>query len=172
MEVLGALSLIHWIFTIVISIVVGFIGAISYLKFFYKREKIINDNLKSPIKIFSPTNEPTKNMDMEYNLLQKSGLFNVEKPTNDYRDTVRISTHSLFIIGFHGEMGNFDNLFDKAASKEIPILIYTFGDNSALKKHHWDKLNTYPYYSVCNTPLRLISDVFTMLSTFPRERIN
>ena len=170
MEILGTLSLIHWLILIGISLVTGFVGALSYIKLFYKREKIINDNLKRPIKIFFPQNGTAKNMEMEYNLLLKSGLFNVEKPTSDSRDTTRISNHSLVILGCDEKMENFDSIFDKAVAQKIPILIYTFGDNTALKPKHWKKLNTYPYYSVCNTPLRLTSDVFTMLSTFPNER--
>lgn len=169
MDALSALSTIHWLILIVISVITGAIGAISYLKLFYKREKIISDNLKRPIKIFFPLGHTTKNMEMEYNLLSKSGLFNVERPTSDFRDTVRISNHSLVILGCDEQMKNFDTIFDKASAQKIPILIYTFGDNKALQTTHWQKLNTYPYYSVCNTPLRLISDVFTMLSTFPKE---
>lgn len=170
MEILEALSLIHWLILIGISLVTGFVGALSCVKFFYKREKIINNNLKRPIKIFFPQNSSAKNMDMEYNLLLKSGLFNVEKPASDFRDTLRISNHSLIILGCDAGMKNFDPVFDRAITYKIPILIYTFGDNSTLKPKHWKKLNGYPYYSVCNTPLRLISDVFTMLSTFPGER--
>lgn len=170
MDILSTLSLIHWLILIVISAVTGIIAAVSYFKLFYKREKIINNNLKRPIKIFFPPGNATKNMEMEYNLLSKSGLFNVEKPTSDFRDTVRISNHSLVILGCDEKMENFDSIFDKSAAQKIPILIYTFGDNKALQPKHWEKLNTYPYYSVCNTPLRLTSDVFTMLSTFPNEK--
>lgn len=171
MEILSALSLIHWLILIGISAVAGVIASISYLRLFYKREKIIVDNLKRPIKIFFPAKNATKNMEMEYNLLSKSGLFNVEKPTGDSRDTIRISNHSLIILGFDESMENFDSIFDGATAQKIPILVYTFGDNNALKPVHWKKLNSYPYYSVCNSPLRLTSDVFTMLSTFPNERI-
>lgn len=170
MEILSTLSLIHWLILIGISLAAGFVGVLSYIKLFYKREKIINNNLKRPIKIFFPANNVTKNMEMEYNLLLKSGLFNVEKPTSDSRDTIRISNHSLVILGLDKGMKSFDSIFDSAVAQKIPVLIYTFGDNATLKTRHRKKLNSYPYYSICNTPLRLTSDVFTMLSTFPNER--
>ena len=112
MQIFGTLSLIHWIILTGISLVIGFVGALSYIKFFYKREKMISDNIKRPIKIFFPANNATKNMEMEYNLLSKSGLFNVEKPTSDFRDTVRISNHSLVILGFDGEMEHFNSILD------------------------------------------------------------
>lgn len=170
MELLNSLSIIHWTILITISIVTGFIGALSYIKLFYKREKIINDNLKRPIKIFFPPGDIKNNMEMEYHLLSRSGLFNIEKPTSDSRDTIRINGHSLVILGCNKEMQNFDTVFTKAQQEKIPVLIYTFGDNKILQPEHWKKLNNYPYYSVCNTPLRLSSDVFTMLSTFSSKK--
>lgn len=169
MEILGTISLIHWLIFAAFSIITGSIGAFAYIKLFYKREKIINDNLKRPIKIFFPPGNTQKDMEMEYNLLSRSGLFNVEKPTGDTRDAIRLDKHSLVILGCDRKMGNFDAVFKKVQEKKIPILVYTFGDNQALQPEHWKALNEYPYYSVCNTPLRLTSDVFTMLSTFPNN---
>lgn len=169
MEILNSLSLLHWLIFISVSLGTGFLGALSYIGLFYKREKIISDNLKRPIKIFCPPGNSQKNMEMEYNLLSRSGLFNVEKPTGDSRDSIRLDKHSLVILGCDRKMENFDAVFKKAQEQKIPVLVYTFGDNQALQAEQWKSLNDYPYYSVCNTPLRLTSDVFTMLSTFPKN---
>lgn len=169
MEILNNLSIIHWVVITAISIAVSIWGTTRYIKFLYKREKILNNNLKRPIKIFFPAGDTKHTMEMEFNLLSGSGLFNVEKPSSDTRDTIRITNHSLVILGCSKNMNNFRKIFEKVQQEKIPVLIYTFGDNEALKKEHWAKLNDYPYYSVCNSPLRLVSDVFTVLSTFPNK---
>ena len=166
--ILSGLSLVQWGVIFVFSLVTGIIGAFSYMRLFYKREKIINDNLKRPIKIFFPPNNSSCTMETEFNLLSKSGLFNVEKPTSDQKDTIRITNHSLVILGCDKNSDHFKKVFEKVKSEKVPILIYTFGDNQALGKEQWKDLYDYPYYSVCNTPLRLVSDVFTLLSTFPK----
>jgi len=170
MEILGNINTIYWIIGMIISFFVGVAAAIAYIRSFFKRERIISNNLKRPIKIFYPSGNAMDNMDMEFKLLAKSGLFNVEKPTNDSRDTVNITNHSLVILGCDKKMGNFDDVFNKVQQEKIPVLLYTFGDNEALKPEHWLKLKQYPYYSVCNSPLRLGSDVFTVLSTFPNNK--
>lgn len=170
METLGNINTIYWLIGIVIAFFAGIAAAVAYINSFYKRERIIFNNLKRPIKMFYPSSSSGNSMDMEFKLLTKSGLFNVEKPTNDSRDTVNITNHSLVILGCNKQMANFDSIFDKVQQEKIPILVYTFGDNEALKPEHWKKLNKYPYYSVCNSPLRLVSDVFTVMSTFPSSR--
>lgn len=169
MELLGNISTIHWLILLTISLAGGFLGALSYLRILYRKEKLILDNLKRPIKVFFPQMSNGDDMEMEYNLLSRSGLFNVERPTSDVRDMVGVQNHSLIILGCNKKMKNFDAVFDGAAQKKIPVVIYTFGNNEALTPGHWKKLKTYPYYSVCNTPLRLVSDVFTLISTFPNK---
>lgn len=170
METLGNISTIFWIIGIILSFFAGAAVVVAFVNSFFKREMIIFNNLKRPIKIFYPSGSQTDNMEMEFKLLAKSGLFNVEKPTNDSRDTVNITNHSLVILGCDKQMGNFDDVFDKVQEQKIPVLLYTFGDNEALKPEHWAKLKKYPYYSVCNSPLRLVSDVLTVLSTFPSNK--
>ncbi|MDO8658495.1 MAG: hypothetical protein Q7K55_07165, partial [Candidatus Levybacteria bacterium] len=99
MDILNNLSTAHWLILISTSIITGFIGAFSYIRIFYKRERIISDNLKRPIKIFFPSEAKVNNMSMEFNLLSKSGLFNIENPTSDPRGSVGITNHSLVILG-------------------------------------------------------------------------
>jgi hypothetical protein len=69
-------------------------------------------------------------------------------------------------LGYGDDFPFFKAVFDKAVSYKIPIIIYTYGDSKALEPKHWNLLNNYQWYSVCNTPIRLISDIFTILSTF------
>ena len=105
-------------------------------------------------------------MEVEFDEISNNPLFNADFKTCDIRKANNIDRKSLVIIGLGSDFFYFKSVYQKATGYKIPIIIYTYGNSRALEQQHWDLLNEYQWYSVCNTPIRLISDIFTILSTF------
>ncbi len=161
------ISLLAWSLSVIISFIGGVIVTVKVIRHIYRKERILYRNLKRPIKIFRPKNHT---MDSEINTLRKSGLFRIEDSTEDLRDVHTITNHSILVVGYKKEMADFDDFIKEVMNKNLPLIIYTFGDSRALSKEQMDLLYSYPWYTISNTPLRLLSDVFTISSIFPYEK--
>lgn len=168
-QYLSNLDLLIGILTILLSMAVGAFTTYKVVNNLLKRERIFFNNLKRKIKVFYPPYENNKEMEVEFEEIQKNRLFNADFKTCDIRKINNIDTKSLVIIGCGSDFSYFESVYLKATQYKIPVIIYTYGDSRALESKHWDLLNTYQWYSVCNTPIRLISDIFTILSTFTYE---
>jgi Cdc6-like AAA superfamily ATPase len=115
-------------------------------------------------KIFYAKGQPL-NMKAETKTLRESGFFNIpEEPTDDYTDCNRIENHGLVIIGYTPGMQGLKDILDAVKQKRIPLIVYT---KERLEDADKALLETYPWYSLCNVPLRVISDAYTILSIFP-----
>jgi hypothetical protein len=154
------------IITTLISIAIGSFTTYKVLNNIFKREQILFNNLQRKIKVFYPPTENKKEMEVEFDEIKKNRLFNADFRTCDIRNVNNIDSKSLVIIGCGSDFSYFESVYFEAKRYRIPIIIYTYGDSKALEEKHWNLLNTYQWYSVCNTPIRLISDLFTILSTF------
>ncbi|HUW22400.1 MAG TPA: hypothetical protein VMW41_07090 [Candidatus Bathyarchaeia archaeon] len=161
------LSLLQWSLSTFISVVVASVIAVKIVRYMYRKEQILYRNLKRPIKVFKPKN---CTMDSEIGTLRKSGLFRIEDSTDDLRDIHTVTNHSILVVGYKKEMVDFEKFIKEVRGKNLPLIIYTFGDSRALSKELMDMLYTYPWYTISNTPLRLLSDVFTISSMYPYEK--
>ncbi|MEH2195472.1 MAG: hypothetical protein V7K98_22925 [Nostoc sp.] len=166
---LSNLDLLVGTLTIIFSIATGSLLTYKVMNTILKREKIFFHNLQRKIKVFYPPYENNKEMEVEFEEIKNNRLFNADFRTCDIRKINNIDTKSLVIIGCGSDFSYFESVYIKATQYKIPVIIYTYGDSRALESKHWDLLNRYQWYSVCNTPIRLISDVFTILSTFTYE---
>lgn len=155
---------------VLLSIII-FIAALGvYFWVFYKKERLLTKNLSRAIILYYPTG---KNFDIEEGLLKDAKLFKIDKSSDNpvhIIDSLHAKKHSLIIAGFDpSDRNNFYKVFEKAAEKSLPFIVYTFGNNQAMEGKDWKKLTNYSYYSVVNSPLRLLNDVFAILSTFPKK---
>ncbi|GJD21283.1 hypothetical protein RIVM261_062390 [Rivularia sp. IAM M-261] len=154
--------------TTLISMAIAATLTYKIVLFTLKKEVRLFKNLKTKIQVFDPPNKYNKNMQIECDEIDNNPLFNktIRFSDADPRHRNSIGTKSLIILGYGDDFTFFETIFNKATDYEIPVIIYTYGDSRALEQKHFDLLNKYRWYSVCNTPIRLISDVFTILSTF------
>lgn len=166
-NMLNTVSLIDWVVTFPFRLIKGLISSVKIIKHLYLKEHIFYKNLQRPIKVFKPKN---CTMDSEIGTLRKSGLFKIDNPTDDLRDIHNVTNHTILVVGYKEEMTDFDKFIDKVMTRNLPLLVYTFGDSNALSKDLRDKLYKYPWYTISNTPLRLLSDVFTISSIYPYEK--
>lgn len=168
---LSNLDLLIGTLTILSSIAVGSFTTYKVLNTIFKREKILFKNLNRKIQIFDPPNRHNRDMRAEFAEIQKNPLFKVEPIITGVstNQITNINSKSLIILGVGNNFNYFEDVFNEARSQRSPIIIYTYGDSTVLQANHWNLLNTYRWYSVSTSPLRLISDIFAILSTFTYE---
>lgn len=144
--------------------ILGALVCFAFLSFFFRKEICLFNNRRRPIMIFKSTGE---DMEVETKLLRDSKLFNIpEDPTDKHQNIDRIKDHSLIIIGYSAGMTNFGDIFNGAKSVGVPAIVYS---KDKIPDDVFNKLRNYSWYSTCQVPLRLINDVFTILSTFPNK---
>ncbi len=150
---------------IILGIVLGVIIVILFFRWWYKKELRFykNSNKKSIFLIKSENNK----LEDEIKLIKGTGIFKIGE-TISYDSTgidrLEKSKHSLVIIGYSKDMKNFNSFFEKIKTKGIPLVVYS---KIKLPDEIFDKCREYSWYSTCQTPLRLISDIFTIFSTYP-----
>lgn len=151
------------------TLLIGFIGGVlsflGFLLFFLKKEWRLYQNRKRPIMIFK---SDSQNMGLETKLLRDSKIFSVDEPSENYQEIDRLDNHSPVILGYSPGMRGFEQILQGVKSKKVPLIIYA--NYETITREDAEKLKEYSYYSICNLPLRLMNDVFTILSTFPKMR--
>lgn len=153
-----------------ISMGTGVFITYKFLFFVYRKEMKLFRNFKRKLIVFAPENKYglDMNMEAEVDVIKTNPLFkslSIDKKSS--RQFINnIDKTSLVILGIGNDFTYFKEVFDRARNYKIPLIIYTYGDNRALEPIHWNLLNSYQWYSVCITPLRLISEIFNILSTF------
>ena len=150
---------------ILISVVAGAIGAAAWVKFFRKKETRLFKNIKRPIGIIG-----TKDMTLQHEatLLKRVGFFNVESPSSDMRAVDILDDKRLVIIGYTPKSKDFKEVFLAAKQRSIPVIVYS--GPARIEPEDMAMLQKYSHHSMCNTPLRLVSDVFALMSTYPEDK--
>lgn len=146
-------------------IVGGLIGTWGWFQFFHKKERRLFKNLQRPIGIISTEDKP---MAHESILLKMVGFFDIKEPSSDGRAIDLMNGNRLIIIGYSPNSQDFKNAFNAAKQHEIPVIVYA--GPTRITEEDMKLLQGYSHHSMCNTPLRLISDVFAMMSTLPEDK--
>lgn len=147
----------------IVYVLIAAILVVLFALFFFRKELRLYKNCRRPIMIFKSSGE---DMEIETKLLRDTKLFNIpEDPTDKHQNIDRIKNHSLIVIGYSPNMANFKNIYAGAKNYRLPVIVYTKSDLGKVR----DSLNDYSFYSICQCPLRLLNDVFTILSTFPNK---
>ena len=149
--------------TLLIGFIIGVLAFVGFIIFFLKKEWRLYKNRERPIMVFK---SESQNMNLEMNLLRDSKLFSVNEPSENFQDIDRLDNHSLIIVGYSPEMKGFRQIIEGARNKKVPIIVYA--KYESITDEDNELLASYSYYSICNLPLRLMNDVFTILSTFPK----
>jgi hypothetical protein len=158
-NIIGAIGTVQTLVSAVVAIIVGVIWGLL----FFRRERRIFKNLRRSIGIIST---PETTMDHEYKLIRRAGLFKVTEPSSDNRAIDLMQKHRLIIIAYSNS-ADFKTAYDRIRHWGIPVIIYAkFGD---IPKEEFPYIEKYTNHTICNTPLRLISDVFAIMSTYPED---
>lgn len=171
--ILEALAILTPLIRDIILISIGGLGGVAFLRFWYKKERRFFKNIQKPFIIFRLT-DGQGDMELELEMLKNNGLFSA--PTAilaDARSLDWINDQSLVIIAIDKNTTEtqFETVYKKASERGIPVIIYTLGD-SKIPLCDSDLVKTYSKRVIVNQPLRLVSDIFTILSTSPEDNLN
>jgi hypothetical protein len=153
------------LFQILWPIIGGLLGAWGWFQFFHKKEHRLFTNLQRPILIIATAD---KLMSHEAKLLERVGFFNVKQPSSDQRAVDLMNGNRLVIIGYTPDSQDFKDAFNAAKQREIPVIVYA--GPTRITEEDMRLLQSYSHHSMCNTPLRLISDVFAIMGTYPENK--
>jgi len=161
-------ALIIEILKILIPFILGGVSGFTFLRFWYKKERRFFKNIQKPFVIFRLTNNQ-RDMELELEMLKNNGLFSTPTAVlTDARSLDSISGQSLVIIAIDKDTTEtqFETVYKKSADQRVPVIIYTLGD-SRIPLCDSELVKTYSKRVIVNQPLRLVSDIFTILSTSP-----
>lgn len=155
-------------------IIILFLGVLySFLRHFIRKEWRLYKNLQRPIMIITPSDNKGsikgKGMELEIEKLRENKLFNISEKMTDYRNFNPQDDYCLVILGYDKSMIGLDEILTKIKNLQIPLIVYTYGENNitALSADDKVKLDTYPWMLFANFSLTLMNSVFNTLATYP-----
>ncbi len=153
-ELLGHISLLCWIITIILS------GTLLYFWRYIKSQFVFGKNLKRKIYFFKTADD--KNLQTQKDKLKSLKLFNIEDDIKDISKKIdvlqNLKDDAVYIVGYNNKY-NYKDLFDKAENKKIPILIFAYPKEIK----DWSLFNNYIYCDVANTTNRLVIILLNIL---------
>ena len=139
------------------------IGA-GFVGFVLRGQRRLFKNIRRPIQVIGTGSQT---MNHEADLLRRVGLFHVVGPSSDVRVIDTFGDKRLVVVGFSPN-ADFRAVYQAAGRRELPIVV--FAQPGAIQKEDLAFIQAYSHHSICNTPLRLISDVFAIMSTYPEDK--
>lgn len=135
-------------------------------KFSNKREKRLFDNIQRPVALIPSANDP---LQMEQRLLQSIEFFTVDLLPADARSVDEITAKYRLVVLRYEDSDTFWRIFHALADKQIPLIIYSKPAEIPVPKLQ-EIQDYYTRYTLCNTPVRLVSDVFAIMSVYPEAK--
>lgn len=130
-----------------------------------KKEKRLFSNIARPVALLPTKEDP---LELERRLLKSIDFFNVDLFPADARSLDEITKSYRLAIIRYEESETFWRIFETLAYRHIPLIIYSkpaeipTPNLIRIQKH-------YTRYTICNTPVRLVSDVYAIMSVYPEE---
>lgn len=138
-----------------------FFGFIIYFFKWIKLEFRFGKNLKR--KVYFLKVSELKTLQTQKDKIKNLKLFNLEEDIKDISKKLdvlqNLKDNAVYIVGYDPEY-DYKKLFEKAESKNIPILI--FANQGEIKKD-WDLFNGYIYCDIANTTNRLVIILLNIL---------
>jgi len=137
----------------------------------------LGKNLGKKVFIFCPTggkrdDGTDKDMERELSVLKSSGYFNLAKGiVTDFNNIVPedIESAGIVVLGYHKEMCHFEDFIQMVKQANKPLIIYTFELGYPLSEEHRKIICNYKWYALSSMPLRLVSDLFSIMSSYQYE---
>ena len=167
-----------WSIFLLISIIQFIILIYIFCSKKFKLYSILQKNLSKDISIVLPSNADEYKMENERNSLDNKIFTNFSHPKTSYSNFKASKDIWLVIIGYKKDCVDIDEFKELLQQiwKNTPIIFYTYWDNTAfnfsnLEVDEFAKyLSTYDNYLVDNFPLKLIWDVFSLMSIYKKSQ--
>lgn len=171
LAIIGNIFTVYQVGVLAFYAVVVTLAFIGFLVFIFKKQQRLFRNIKKPL-LFINLSDENNGLQLEAEILRRSGFFNEPELSADYRtaDTVDLAKYSLVVIAVNdgADASNFQALYSKVGLLRKPVVIYTLGNrNSSFIGANNSVIKGYAFHTLSTTPLRLVSDIFSILSTFP-----
>lgn len=148
-------------------LIVTFGGGLLVIGYIHKMRPVwkrFTSNVSRQMAVISTEMQP---MEHEADLLDRVGYFNkIRRLSADERNLNLLHDTSLIIIGYSPSSKVYKATLAYAKTNKLPIIVYS-GDHR-LSQEDLTDLKQYSFSSLCETELRLVSDVFAIMSTFPK----
>ncbi|HEY5442233.1 MAG TPA: hypothetical protein VIJ68_01705 [Candidatus Saccharimonadales bacterium] len=105
-------------------------------------------------------------MEHEAELLRRVGFFRIKYLDADVRNLSLISGSGLVVVGYSPNSAVYKATFKYAKDHDLPLVV--FAGKHELGPAERKELFGYSFSSLCQSELRLVSDVFAAISTFPK----
>lgn len=157
-------TILQFVFWVILTFGGGLllIGYIRKMRPVWKR---FTDNVSREVAVIS-TEQQT--MEHEADLLDRVGYFKIRKLSADVRNLNLIRGFALLVVGYSPESKVYKATLAYAKANDLPIIV--FSGEHRLSKEDKNELKNYSFSSLCETELRLVSDVFAAMSTFPEVK--
>jgi hypothetical protein len=155
------------IWSLVGGTVAGVGTTVIYTKFFRKKEKRLIRNWKRPIAIIPSVND---SMAQEARLLKDAVFFeNVDLLEADVRSINHVTDkYRLAILRYDKNSTYFWPTYEQLAQNKIPVIIYAA--QGEIDRPDFERIQQYLFHAVCNTPVRLLSDVSAIMAAYPENK--
>lgn len=150
----------------VLAVILASGGSFLVIGYIFKMRPIwkrFTDNVGRQLAVVSTEKQ---SMDHEADLLENIGYFKkVKRFTADIRNVNLLRGSALIVVGYSPNSKIYKAALKYATDNSLPIIVFS-GDHR-LTPDDLTQLKKYSFSSLCETELRLISDVFAVMTTFP-----
>jgi hypothetical protein len=161
LQVLADLATIGQFILALVVALGGGVLLVGYLRKMKPVWKRFADNVSREVAVISTEKQP---MAHEAELLKRVGFFKVQIVAADVRSLDLVKHSSLLVVGYSPNSQIYRETLAYAKAHKLPIIV--FSGKNRLSEEERENLKKYSYSSLCETELRLVSDVFAVMSTF------
>jgi len=154
--------------TVIGSGVLGVSGGIAAAKIIVRKERRLLTNLKRPVAVI-PARQGS--MEHEARLLKDVEFFNIDQLASDPRSVDLVTKHRLVVLQYDADpKSHFWKTYEQLQSRQVPVIVYAKPGEISFKTDHMERIQRYSLHTLCNTPLRLLSDVTSIMTTYPESK--
>ena len=145
----------------------GIAAAFGFGRLSFRKTRRLAKNLGRPLAVIPSSSD---GMSQEVRLLQEAGFFsNLDHMAAHDNNADNVTAkHRLAILRFDKTEG-FWRTYESLKSKGLPVIIYAKPGEIDFQSE-MPRIQQYSYHSICNTPIRLLSDVWAIMATWPEAK--
>lgn len=153
-----------------LGIIGGTAGALAYRKsrkFHKVKDNRLYRNIQRPFAVVSTEQQ---SLTHEIDLLERTKFFKPEHFGAGGRNLQLLGDIKprLLVVGYSPNSTIYQDAFDYARTHSLPLVVFT--PHQIADRPDLDAIKAYSFGSLCQTELRLVSDVFSVMSTFPEDK--
>ena len=144
------------------------LGATGVGLFSFRKARRMSRNLSRPFVIVGSTEDK---MAYEKQLLDSTKFFKpISLLDGDHRAVDLLDdNYRLVVLRYDANSDHFWSVYEKLQAKQMPVVVYA--KPGEINHEDVKRVQKYLHHTLCNTPVRLLSDVWAIMSTYPERRV-